>query len=338
MRRSQTEKTGSRLIGKGCLVRGDSLMTANMMANAEQCGGFRPMSDKRIAPQSGRADCANHQDASFILKAPDRVEISIMRIASAAGQSVAIEQSADRFGLLFLLEGAAQMIVDGQQVDLLPCRAVMIGRGTGQLDWKSNGLAVIVQALKVDMQICASAGFGGARRLTQRMLAINLEQAATLKSKLVDLAHGLEGGALGAALLQDLAASLVAQRGAAIAFPPSRSLSVARAHLDKSEAEPLILEALARKAGVTGITLQRGFKACFGMTVGSYAQAVRLHAARARLRSGWESRPIARIAIGSGFQSVKTFARAYQKLFGETPTQTRSEAFRNNNIEHIDST
>lgn len=136
--------------------------------------------------------------------------------------------------------------------------------------------------------------------------------------------------------LSELGARLAKAHGADKVFPPSRSISVARALLDDGTAADWEAKTLASRAGVTVVTLQRGFRDCLGMTVAAYGQGVKLDLARARLMCGWESRSMAQIAQQSNFRTVVAFTRAYQRRFGETPTQTRVYAVRCNNEGHDD--
>ncbi|HEX7853766.1 MAG TPA: helix-turn-helix transcriptional regulator [Sphingobium sp.] len=311
-------------------------MTMKMMANmsrghevpGDEGRGHRPTFGERAAVPTHRAAHANDAASPMVLRPPRTVEIAVMRADSANPRGMMPEGGADSFFLL--LPG------NGEPVELMSRRAMVFGRGGGGAEWKAD--ALILRLPRSAAQIHASARHGGARRLALRPLSIDLIAGSPLRQMLAELVQGDAGEERCGTILAEIVTALVAQHGADTAFPLSRSITFARAHLDKHATEPLALEELASKAGVTGITLQRGFKACFGMTVASYSQAVRLHGARARLQCGWESRSIAGIAHGAAFPSVTTFVRAYQKLFGETPTQTRNAASRLNRIDHREST
>ena len=58
-----------------------------------------------------------------------------------------------------------------------------------------------------------------------------------------------------------------------------------------------------------------------GYTVGEYISRKRLLRARALLKQGW---PVTRAYLDSGFRDHSTFVRAYKKLFGEMPSQTKA--------------
>lgn len=316
-------------------------MTMKMRASSDWQWGdrlvYRPAPGQAAVPPR-RAAHANDEAAVMVLSPPRDVAISVMRTAFTGPRSMMLEERADSFVLLLPVDGEPTVPVDGKPVNLTSQRAIVFARGEGPVEWQGNARALILRLPRRAIQINASARHGGARRLAQRPLTLDLSRATVLRHALAELVRHDADERQGGTIVADIMATLVTQHGADAAFPLSRSISLARACLDRCATEPLALEELAGRAGVTTITLQRGFKACFGMTVAAYSQAVRLYGAQARLRCGWESRSIADIAHGAGFQSVTAFARAYLKLFGETPTQTRMTASRMNNIEHIDST
>lgn len=265
------------------------------------------------------------------------VRLSVLRSTFVDMRRMTFTDMNDSFVVMVALEGEASVMLGEARTALLRRQAVLLGRGEGAVEWQPGSRALILRIPRMEAQLLASARHGGGRRLARGPLAVDLPRARELDRWIAILAERNVDGKEGSRVLEALLDALAMQYGADAAFPPSRSISVARAYLDARKAEAVGLDELALKAGVTPVTLQRGFKACLGVTVAGYGQAVRLHAARARLRCGWESRSIAIIARGSGFQSVTSFARAYQKLFGETPTRTRMEAARINNVIHNES-
>lgn len=86
-------------------------------------------------------------------------------------------------------------------------------------------------------------------------------------------------------------------------------------------------ERLAQVAGVTVMTLRRNAKACLDLSLTRFAEKIRFEWVRERLRSDMENRSITALSTALGFRSCATFCRRYQRLFGETPTQTRVRAF-----------
>ena len=111
-------------------------------------------------------------------------------------------------------------------------------------------------------------------------------------------------------------------------FTPVRAVSDAMRLVRQDHARNHDTESLAALAGVTAQTLRKGFRHSLGLTVREYVQGVRLDHARERLVSTRDARPISEIARASGFSETPAFSRAYQKRFGEPPSQTRGHAVR----------
>jgi AraC-like DNA-binding protein len=110
-------------------------------------------------------------------------------------------------------------------------------------------------------------------------------------------------------------------------FPVSRSLQRASDFLMANPDTRCSPGELASIAGVTLPTLQRNVKTCLGIPLAKFVEQVRLTWVRAQLESPMEGRSMARLADACGYRTAATLARAYQRLFGETPTQTRARAF-----------
>jgi AraC-like DNA-binding protein len=332
------EKTGSRSCPSACLVFGGSLMSMEVLANAEIQDGYRPASRVRGQGAVRHADHANDQSAPVVVTRPGRVKISVLRLDPGAPRSFELAESADTFALLLPVSGGARVFLDDASIPLMQPNAVVVGRGGGRIELSQDAALLVLQLPRVAAQICASAHHGGARRVARNALRLDLAQADRLLRALTDLVLCDADEEQGALVLGELVSALATQHGADAFFPKSRSLSFVRAQLDRSGSALLSHAELAGKAGITGKTLQRGFKACLGMTVTQYSLAVRLHGARICLRCDWELRSLSEIAQGAGFQTTVSFSRAYQKLFDETPTQTRTLVFRMSIGRHIDST
>lgn len=312
-------------------------MSMNVLANAEINDGYRMASRVRGQGAMRHAGPDNDQAAPVVVTRPGKVKISVLRFAPGAPRTFDLDESVDTFALLFLVAGGARVLLDGAAIPLVQPNAVVVGRGGGRIELLQDAALLVMRLPRVAAQICASARHGGARRVARDVLQLNLVHADRLRGALNDLVPCDADEEQGAIVLDELVSALAMQHGVDAAFPMSRSLSFARAQLDRSGSALVSHEELAGKAGVTGKTLQRGFKACLGMTVAQYSLAVRLHRTRGCLRCDGELRSLSEIARGAGFPSTVSFSRAYQKLFDETPTQTRSLVFRINNVRHIDS-
>ncbi|MFF3689603.1 GlxA family transcriptional regulator [Streptomyces sp. NPDC002187] len=96
--------------------------------------------------------------------------------------------------------------------------------------------------------------------------------------------------------------------------------SVLRRVLDDVAAEPRADHTLASMAGRAGVSerhLTRLFRAETGMTAAQFVERIRLEAAQALLESG--SDPLDSVARASGFGSVETMRRTFQRVLGVTP-------------------
>lgn len=91
--------------------------------------------------------------------------------------------------------------------------------------------------------------------------------------------------------------------------------------------EPIDLPSVSRAAGISHAHFQRIFKVVTGETLKAYVRSRRL-AGALELLSGTEMR-ILDVAIASGFESQESFARAFKRLFGLTPTEYRAIGARN---------
>ncbi|MFD5269046.1 GlxA family transcriptional regulator [Streptomyces sp. NPDC058335] len=144
----------------------------------------------------------------------------------------------------------------------------------------------------------------------------------------IDLALSLVEADLGADIARAAAKYLVvfmARPGGQSQFSVRQNAkygtdSVLRQVLDAVTADPRAdhtLTAMARRAGVSERHLTRLFRAETGMTAAQFVERVRLEAAQALLESG--SDPLDHVARASGFGSVETLRRAFQRILGITP-------------------
>lgn len=105
---------------------------------------------------------------------------------------------------------------------------------------------------------------------------------------------------------------------------PSRHPLVRRA-MDEITMDPAVpqgVDALAAGLGVSTRHLARLFRQETGMTLGRYADAVRVEAAQVLLSSGTAS--VEEVAQEAGFGSSETMRRVFQQTFGVSPTVYRA--------------
>ena len=85
--------------------------------------------------------------------------------------------------------------------------------------------------------------------------------------------------------------------------------------------QPLPLETLAARTGVSARHLQTLFQKSFGVSPHVHYLALRLNAARRKVIETDAS--LADIAASTGFNSASAFSRAYRAQFQESPSETR---------------
>ncbi|WP_167393436.1 GlxA family transcriptional regulator [Azospirillum oryzae] len=108
-----------------------------------------------------------------------------------------------------------------------------------------------------------------------------------------------------------------------IAHPKlARVIRLMEEHLE----EPLSLDGLALRAGLSLRQLERLFQGGFGQSPQRYYVALRLQRARSLVR--YSTQPLAEIAVACGFQSYEHFSRSYRRSAGLSPQQDRLTAYR----------
>ena len=97
----------------------------------------------------------------------------------------------------------------------------------------------------------------------------------------------------------------------------AQAIRVMEAHVE----EPVTVDAIARRAGVTPRTLETIFSGSIGETPGAYYLRLRLTTARKLVTD--TRLPMAEIATRTGFSSASTFSRAFSRAFGQAPITLR---------------
>jgi AraC-like DNA-binding protein len=92
--------------------------------------------------------------------------------------------------------------------------------------------------------------------------------------------------------------------------------------VDRSYAQPLDVDALARRAHCSPWHFSRRFKEAFGETPHQYVLSRRVERAQELLRNTELS--VTEICLEVGFQSLGSFSAAFHRVAGMTPTAYRS--------------
>lgn len=91
-------------------------------------------------------------------------------------------------------------------------------------------------------------------------------------------------------------------------------------HIDRHLDEPLRLEDLAEVAHFSPCHFHRIFRGLVGETLGDYIRRRRLAEAARGLRNGAS---VLEVALGTGYESPESFARAFKAVFGVVPSRFR---------------
>lgn len=231
--------------------------------------------------------------------------------------------------------GEAVVVSNGETHRLAPGSALLLAAGNRTAAVCVAGSSILFLHIpRAVIQAAASRSFGDPRRLAavdhafqwsaDQLGAILPRAAVTAEpdSSIVEdvLLERRTPDSLISALRRDAAAEML--------FPVARSVQRAVEQIRANPQQNWTVHDLAQAAGVTPGTLRRNFRTCLGFTMNQVVQTIRIEWVRSRIESSSESRSISDIASAAGFGTSRMMSRAYQRHFGETPSQTRSRAFR----------
>lgn len=119
------------------------------------------------------------------------------------------------------------------------------------------------------------------------------------------------------------AGELVALRGeGGFSLADTRRLAEARRLIDERWNEKLTLDRIARLCGLNRVKLTRGFREMYDCTVAVALAERRLDEARRLLRT--TDKPISSIGYDSGYLNNASFARAFARRYGVSPSDYRA--------------
>src|SRR3954462_11945371 len=104
--------------------------------------------------------------------------------------------------------------------------------------------------------------------------------------------------------------------------PPGRHLLRAKDLADARYSDPLTVDDMAARAGLSKAHFSREFKQAFGVSPHAYLLTRRLERAASLLRV--TDRSVAEICMDVGLQSVGSFTTSFKRMFGRTPTEYRA--------------
>jgi AraC family transcriptional regulator len=94
-------------------------------------------------------------------------------------------------------------------------------------------------------------------------------------------------------------------------------------YIEQNITDPIELEAMAMKVGLSKFYFERLFQSEVGESFYAYFKRVRMHNAACRLK--WTRQSIYEIAIGYGYGSNAAFTRAFRAFWGVSPTAFRTD-------------
>lgn len=116
----------------------------------------------------------------------------------------------------------------------------------------------------------------------------------------------------------------LAATGRNLSAADTRRVLAAKRLIDEHCGEKLTLSRIARSCGLNRSKLTRGFRDVFGCTVAEALTACRLERASAMLLT--TDLPVASIGHETGYENNASFARAFGRRYGRTPTDFRTRS------------
>lgn len=237
-------------------------------------------------------------------------------------RAVSITPTETLVHVLVPLAGHAVVVVGSGESHTLEPGMTLLAAGTEKITsvWIAGSRALILHVPRASIQAVGSRVYGSARRLAAIDCRFALAHDALISDNAADITEKR--------ILETLVDALRASAQEAVLFPLARSVQRAVDHVRANPVLSWSIEDLAAVAGVTAGTLRRNFSTCLGMSVTQLVLQARIEWVRARLESVTESRSIGELSIAAGFGASGMLNRTYQRHFGETPSQTRTRAFR----------
>lgn len=170
-------------------------------------------------------------------------------------------------------------------------------------------ITVVPQRFVIDGNRCTAGGAGPALDMMLDLIRVRLGYPLSLE----------------VAKLFTYERSERVEQAPALTFarPRQRHLARAIAAMEANLDEPWTIRHIARTAGISPRHMQALFQTHFGTSPSAHYQALRLNRARRRLIE--TEAPVLEIAEQAGFASPASFTRAYRRLHGESPSETRRQ-------------
>ena len=251
------------------------------------------------------------------------------------------------YKILILLSGTGSYFVEGMRYALKEGDVVLIGNQCVHRPEFEEGIpyerAIIYIAPEFlegqstqdgDLRECFTGKKGHVFRPNEKQKKVLLEQFRLLEETLADNRYGRT------VLSNSILLRILVEVGRGYQdekentpkplLPTSgRMLEVIR-YLDSHLTDEVTVEELSEKFYLSRFHLMRRFKEETGVTIHSYISERRLLMARDMIRKGMSTTDA---CYRAGFQSYATFARAYGKFFGTTPTGRKQQIAKDETFE-----
>ncbi|MEG3086722.1 AraC family transcriptional regulator [Sphingomonas sp. PB4P5] len=255
----------------------------------------------------------------------------------ACTQQISLTVTAAQIVLILPLAGSVDICAGANVISCTPDQPVLLARdGTISTIWSDASRGLVIQLRRERVQAVASDKLGDARRLggVITALAADAVQRDAIVGRIMHVMARPAGltpddRAIEAEFYDALVGLLRQCADPVATFPLVRSITQTMRYIKAHPHEACDIDSLAAVAGVTALTLRKGFRSSLGKTVTQCVQAVRLDRAFTCLASNSDSRSVHALALEAGFKDGSSFSRAYVRQFGETPSETRIRATKN---------
>jgi AraC-like DNA-binding protein len=297
---------------------------------------------RSVMPAVTRYESLSSRTAFRYLSATVRID-DIRLVASASTPMAMTASNSPEITLLIPFHGWSTSVIEGREHRWQAGNSAMLLPGmarTGRSGVRSK-LGITFNPRRLQAVAHAMLGPRGRGRLDlglhrPRVIPLTASRSpamALLKQvlPLIDLGGGSEANLrmLGVDdMLYRIVAVMLAPEALAAAFArgPTSASSAAIAqvtdyivgHLD----QPITLSDLEHMSGLSARTLQVAFRKAHNCSPREWIQRRRLATARGRLLAADKTTTVAAVALACGFSRQSTFAAAYIRRFGESPSAT----------------
>lgn len=254
------------------------------------------------------------------------------------GETLWLEPAQDLVQLVVPV-GASVEVGSVREADRLdPGQALVLAQASrALLSARASTHLLLIDVPRGELQARCFAVSGEPRRVGRANLVLPCDDVrqrfgeAILSLSAINIFRFRDGGqarvCVGDAIVGALAGEMRDHEQADELFPIAASVQRAVERMRAVGAEPVTDDEVVRAAGVTRLTLRRTIRDVTGVPFVKLMADARLDWVRSRLQSNQESRSLSALAQVLGYNPV-AFSRTYQRRFGETPTQTRTRAFK----------